>query len=248
LLLTCGVDTQDDRLEYEITGWGKEDESWGIEYGIIVGKPDDDSTWQMLDDRLNKIYKFESGLGLKIWCTFIDSGGHFTSKVYEYCKKNEHRRIFAVKGRGGSGIPLIDKLTRNTKGRNLLVLLGVDDGKTTIMSALKVKEPGPRYCHFPNNENKGYSKNYFHCLLSEKQELRVKNGVKRYVWEKVSEGGRNEALDTRNYALAAKEILKPNYEELERRFKDIVIDDTKPLNIANTTQKRRGVVKRSNDY
>ena len=78
--------------------------------------------------------------------------------------------------------------------------------------------------------------------------LKVKNGVKRYVWEKISEGGRNEALDTRNYALAAKEILKPNYDELEKRFDKILIDDTKPLNTTTTPQKRRGVVKRNNDY
>lgn len=248
LLLTCGVDTQDDRLEYEITGWGKDDESWGIEYGIVVGKPDDESTWQLLDDRLNKIFKFESGLGLKVWCTFVDSGGHYTTKVYEYCKKNEQRRIFAVKGRGGNGIPIIDKLTRNTKGKNLLVLLGVDDGKTTIMSALQVKEKGPRYCHFPNNENRGYNKNYFHCLLSERQELEVVKGVKRYVWKKISSGGRNEALDTRNYALAAKEMLKPNYDELEKRFSDILIDDKKLSKPNHVVQKRRGVVKRSSEY
>lgn len=248
LLLTCGVDTQDDRLEYEVVGWGKEDESWGIDYGVIMGRPDDDSTWQMLDDKLNKIYKYANGLGLKIWCTFIDSGGHFTTKVYQYCKRNEHRRIFAIKGRGGSGIPIIDKLTRNTKEHNLLVLLGVDDGKTTIMSALQVKDPGPRYCHFPSNENSGYNKNYFHCLLSEQQALEVVKGVKRYVWKKISDGGRNEALDTRNYALAAKEILKPNYDELEKRFSEIVVDDKKPSKAINVTHKRRGVIKRSDDY
>lgn len=127
-------------------------------------------------------------------------------------------------------------------------MLGVDDGKTSIMSALKVKEPGPRYCHFPSNENKGYSKNYFHCLLSEHQVLKVIKGVKRYVWEKVSEGGRNEALDTRNYAMAAKEILKPNYEELEKRFNDFVIDEKKPVTTATAPQKRRGIIKRNDDY
>ena len=35
LCLTCGVDTQDNRLEYEVVGYGMFDESWGIEKGII---------------------------------------------------------------------------------------------------------------------------------------------------------------------------------------------------------------------
>lgn len=39
LLLTCGVDTQDDRLECEIVGWGKDYESWGIQYFRLYGDP-----------------------------------------------------------------------------------------------------------------------------------------------------------------------------------------------------------------
>ena len=159
LILTCGVDTQDDRLEYEIVGWGKEKESWGIEYGIIIGRPDDPETWQMLDDRLKKKYCFEDGIGLQVSCTCIDSGGHYTTEVYRYCKKNEHRRIVAVKGQGGPGIPLIHKLSRNNKENALLIILGVDEGKTNIISHLRVREPGPRYCHFPDNENRGYERN-----------------------------------------------------------------------------------------
>ena len=40
LALTAGVDTQDDRFEYEIVGYGHFGETWGIEYGIIMGSPD----------------------------------------------------------------------------------------------------------------------------------------------------------------------------------------------------------------
>ena len=35
LLLTCGVDTQDTRLEYEVVGHGHFGETWGIKKGII---------------------------------------------------------------------------------------------------------------------------------------------------------------------------------------------------------------------
>ena len=39
LMLTAGVDVQDDRLEYEIVGWGAGKRSWGIEYGVLPGSP-----------------------------------------------------------------------------------------------------------------------------------------------------------------------------------------------------------------
>lgn len=245
LLLTCGVDTQDDRLEYEIVGWGKGDESWGIEFGMIIGKPDDKATWQMLDDKLNKIYKFENGQGLKVYCTFVDSGGHFTSEVYKYCKKNEYRRIFAIKGMGGSGIPLIKNISRNNKANVMLVFLGVDDGKTMIMSALKVKQPGARYYHYPLDEKRGYDRTYFNKLLSEKQVIKKVKGRNKYVWENIASDGRNEALDTRNYALAAKEILKPNYEEIEKRLKSSSFGVNNP---AKKPRKRRGVLKKGEEY
>jgi phage terminase large subunit GpA-like protein len=39
LVLTCGVDTQDNRLEYEILGHGHFGTTWGIRKGFIIGCP-----------------------------------------------------------------------------------------------------------------------------------------------------------------------------------------------------------------
>lgn len=87
LLLTAAVDTQDNRLEYEVCGWGAGEESWGIRKGIILGQPDWESTWSELDKILEHVYRFKNGTGLKIVRTFIDSGGHYTGHVYRYCEK-----------------------------------------------------------------------------------------------------------------------------------------------------------------
>lgn len=54
LLLTAGVDTQDDRLEYEIVGWGHGLESWGIEKGFVMGEPSDINVWTTLIDQFDK--------------------------------------------------------------------------------------------------------------------------------------------------------------------------------------------------
>lgn len=259
LLLTCGVDTQDTRLEYEIVGWGKDKESWGIEFGVIPGKPDNPATWNMLDDRLDKIYRFADGKGLKIACTCVDSGGHYTTDVYRYCKKNAHRRIFAIKGQGGPGIPLIHKVTQNNSEKCLLIMLGVDEGKTSIISSLKEKEPGANYMHFPHDvidyetgeiiNSRGYGTQYFKGLLSERPVVKKSGGVLKYVWEKVNTHARNEALDTRNYAQAAKEILKPDFEVLENRLKNTSPDGkTTSITAKNKPKKRTGCVKKSEDF
>jgi phage terminase large subunit GpA-like protein len=244
LLLTAAVDVQDDRFEYEIVGWGKGEQSWAIEYGIILGKPDQQSTWNILDDKLQQVWHFSDGRGLMVACTGVDSGGHFTEEVYKYCKKNEHRRVFALKGMGGPGIPFIHKVSRTEKERAILVVLGVDSGKSTIMGRLKIREPGDGYFHFPAAEDRGYDRDYFKGLISEKKAIRYYKGVKRVYWETVSEHVRNEPLDLRNYAMAAMKVMNPNFDMLEERLNQVT-PGVKAQ--AKQPQKRTGCVRRGID-
>ena len=91
--------------------------------------------------------------------------------------------------------------------------MGVDAGKGDIMSGLKVQEPGPRYCHFPLRREAGYDMAFFSGLLSERLVERPNGGRG---WAKLPGHKRNEALDCRNYALAALDILNPDWDALER--------------------------------
>ena len=116
LCLTCGVDTQDDRLEYEVVGWGHSGESWGIKKGIIMGVPDEDEVWQRLDDVIDKRYAFANGRGLSIALTLIDSGGHYTQTIYKKCKERQAKKVFAIKGRGGEGVPIVNPPKRTIIG------------------------------------------------------------------------------------------------------------------------------------
>lgn len=54
ILLTAGVDTQDDRFEYEIVGWGVGAESWGIQRGVIYGDMKQPEIWEQLDAALSQ--------------------------------------------------------------------------------------------------------------------------------------------------------------------------------------------------
>ena len=232
LALTCGVDTQDDRLEYEVVGYGFFGEDWGIKKGIIMGSPGDDSTWAKLDDVIDHVYRFENGKGLRPSITFVDEGGHFTQEVRNQCRARLSKQVYAIKGRGGEGIPFTSpprKVKIVIKGKYIgtcwQYLLGVDSGKQLIMDKLRVQTPGSKYSHFPRNEEAGYGSKYFQGLLSE--HLVYKAGRRNpWAWEKIPGHERNEPLDCRNYANAACRALSPDMDALFRRLKGT--QDTKP--------------------
>jgi phage terminase large subunit GpA-like protein len=257
LVLTAAVDVQDNRLEYEIVGWGLEKESWGIQYGIIMGDPGQlktitspegfkiKSPWEMMDEILYKEYIRKDGQVLQIMTTCVDTGGHHTDEAYKYCKARELKRVWAIKGDGGSGKPFINRPTKRNKAGVWLFLLGVDNGKDTMTSRLKVEFEGPGYCHFPIEGEKGYDLAYFEGLTSEHRVIRYTKGQARINWEKRVSGGRNEPFDLRNYATAALEILNPPLEVLSKRQK---------TNISNNQQsqssgkKRYGAVSKGVSY
>ncbi len=214
ILLTAGVDVQDDRLEIEVVGWGVGKESWGIQYQVFWGDPGQKVVWNILDEYLLKTFWFDENEGLVISSACVDSGGHYTTEVYRFCKAREHRRVYAIKGVGGYGKPFISKVSRNNRERTALFSLGVDTGKESILTRLNIQEEGPYYCHFPIESDRGYDENYFKALTSEKKVLRYKKGVPTYEWVKKKSGIRNEALDLRNYANAAFEILNPDLDAM----------------------------------
>lgn len=223
LILTCGIDTQDNRFEYEVVGHGLYGETWGIESGIIMGRPDSMETWERIDALIDHEFLTHDGKKMKIAITCIDSGGHFTQEVYAGCKARQGKRVFAIKGQGGDSIPFIKpptKVALNGQRRTVwLYTIGVDSGKATIMQNLKVETPGARYCHFP--KGKGYDERFFNGLLSEKMTLTSSGGINKWKWEKIPGHERNEALDCRNYALAGLKILNPDLDQLERQQKGL---------------------------
>lgn len=180
VLLTAGVDVQDDRFEIEVIGWGVGKESWGIQYKAIYGDPGQGPIWQQLDEFLSRPFKYADGTNVSIACVCIDSGGHFTTNVYDFVKPREHRRIFAIKGQGGGGIPLISRAKRIGRQNAALFSIGVDAGKELLLSRLKVEYPGaPGYCHFPIELDRGYDKKYFEGLTSEERFIRYFKGRPR---------------------------------------------------------------------
>lgn len=224
LVLTAGVDTQDDRMEYEIVGHGHFGETWGVEKGVIMGRPDDPATWDSLDMMVfDRVLRFKDGLGLKVSMSFVDEGGHFTAEVRLFCRQRIKKKVFCVKGFSGpdrpfTGPPKKQKVIINNRylGTVWQYQLGVDSGKQVIMDNLKVQAPGPKYCHFPLRED--YGAMYFNGLLSEHLVPEGKTR-QRWIWTKIQGHERNEPLDCRNYALAAFKVLPVDLDALNRRLK-----------------------------
>lgn len=211
LLLTAGVDVQDDRLEVEIVGWGKDEESWSLDYRTLYGDPSSPAVWQDLDNILGQQFEREDGKILTIRSVCIDSGGHHTNSVYTYVRPREGKRIFAIKGVGGTGKPIVGRPSTNNIGKIRLFPVGVDTAKELLFSRLRITEPGPGYCHFPMSR----TDEYFRQLTAEKQVTRYHKGFARR--EFVKTRPRNEALDVRVYAMGALAILNLNLTALHNR-------------------------------
>jgi len=227
LALTCGVDCHGDRLEYEVVGWGKWDECWGIKYGVIPYNVSENKAWEMIDELLARNFYFADGKALKIAATCIDSG-YMTRDVYRGVYDRRLRGIAAIKGDHGPGKDFLPPAHRAKKAVSIdgatinipFYAIGVDEGKAVIMYNLSVKTPGAKYCHFPLEESAGYDHHYFSGLLSEKFEQAHTGAGLRGRWVKIEGHERNEPLDCRNYALAAYKLSRFDMQAIENALRE----------------------------
>jgi phage terminase large subunit GpA-like protein len=219
LYLTAGVDMQMDRLECEIVAWGEGEQSWQVDYRVLWGDPLQGDVWNDLDDLLAEEFPHEYGVHLPISAACLDTGGTngMTQAAYDYAKGKTGRRLFAVKGIAGWGRPIVEKPQRKQSGKKArkvdLFLVGTDEAKLIAMRRLAQQQPGPGYCHFPNDRDE----TYFKGLTCEKMVTRYVKGQPVREWHK-PDRARNEPLDCRNYAYAALKANLPSFKRLKEKF------------------------------
>lgn len=210
LVLTAGIDAQQDRLEVEIVAWGLGEESYSIDYVILWGDPLNDEVWDDLSELLDQTYQHESGAQLKILSACLDTGGTggYTQAAYNYVQTKRDRRLFAIKGVGGWGRPIVSAPAKRKApaGQRAIQLftVGVDEAKLIVTRRLGITKVGPGYCHFPQSRDP----EWFEQLTAEKLVTKYVKGFPSRSWHKTRD--RNEALDCRVYAYAALKILNPN--------------------------------------
>jgi phage terminase large subunit GpA-like protein len=246
LILTAAVDIQKDRIEVEIVGWGKDHESWSIEYRVFYGSPgiemseddddevaeDDDegltSVWKDLEDFLVSSFVGVDGQIFRVQCAAIDSG-YLSRLVYKFCRKHRRKRWFPVKGMSDPFKPLLSKATLQGHHPKVQMFpVGTNAAKDEVFASLKVTKPGPGYCHFPDQQP--YNEEaHMKMFASEKMVTHSRGGRTYRVYEKVGANVRNEALDIRVYNVAARTIINPKYDLLaKRRLQHVEVADLPP--------------------
>jgi phage terminase large subunit GpA-like protein len=228
LVITAGVDTQKDRLELQLVGFGKQYEAWVLEYRIFWGDPNGIKVWQELDDYIKKRFKTETGRAMPVSCVCIDSGGHHTNAVYNFTKPRQARRVFAVKGLSQAGKPIANKPTFVGKNKAVLYGIGTDSAKEAIFARLAA-ENELTTLHFCAD----LDEEYFKQLTAEKRVTKFVRGRKSLIWKQIRP--RNEALDTLVYNFAAIYILNPNFDTIEEK---ILSQQSKPREKAQNKPKR----------
>jgi len=223
VVITAGIDVQDDRLELELVGWGRDEESWSLDYKTLYGDPSTPHLWNDLDNILKASYTTESGRQLGIRAACVDSGGHYTQAVYNFVRPREGRRIFAIKGMAGEQRPLVGRPSKNNIGKIKLFTVGTFPIKELIFSRLKIQSEGAGYCHFPAGRSDEY---YQQLANSEKIVTKYQKGFPRR--EFVKTRTRNEALDCRVYAYAALCILSLNINAVADRVVNAPEPETEP--------------------
>lgn len=236
--LTCGVDTQKNRLEAEVVAWGPGHESWSVAHVDLPGSPDTPAVWELLTELLDQEWEHEGGGKLKISMLAIDEGGHHVDQVRDWSRRKP--RVMVCKGEASDQHPLqrgkdLDVRDRRTGSRRkiggYLHRIGTGFFKRRLLERLPLDPrqvgllAGDRpvgLCHFPAD----YPETWFQQLTSEAlMTVRLKNGKQVERWTKLQD--RNEALDCRVLAMAATYKLglwqKPlTYWEAERRQLGIV--------------------------
>ena len=210
VILTCGVDVQDNRLELEIVGWGRGEESWSIDYHILYGDPSTPELWAQLDEVLSRKYPHSKDVpDLPIAATCIDSGGHYTDYVINYCHARRLHGVFAIKGIGGVGKPIWPATaSKSYTTKKPVYLIGVNDAKDILMRRLHLEDSsGAGVWHFPmDRENE-----WFEQITNEVAVKKLSKGRLIREWTPRKNGVRTEGLDCRVYAYAALRGLVRNF-------------------------------------
>jgi len=203
LVLTAGVDTQDNRLAVHIIGWGRGGTWWVIDYIELPGDPADDAVWVSLTDLLNRPVQHASGAQLVVQATAIDAGGHRTEAVKAFVRSRRIKRPLCIFGAVPNNAPVLskgklqdvnwrDKLDRRGVTIHHVGTVAIKHHLYSVLSADASRDPAVRQGHFSDQ----LEDTYFTGLVAEtynpsKNRFEKKRGV------------RNEPLDTWGYAYAA---------------------------------------------
>lgn len=216
--ITAGVDTQDDRLEIHIVGWGRGRRFWVLDYVVLPGDPALPDVWAAVTDLLNRPLQHASGALMQVEACSVDMLGHRTEHVKNFVRSRRVRRAMASYGAKANTAPILSRAKlqdvtwrgKTDKHGVHVYQIGTVDAKHALFAQLAAdhdahqawlqlpdsdaKPAAPeQLCHFSDQ----LPDEYFSGLVSE-----VYNPSKNR-FEKRRGSVRNEPLDTWVHAYAA---------------------------------------------
>nr|WP_232831364.1 terminase gpA endonuclease subunit [Pseudogemmobacter bohemicus] len=115
LLITVGVDCQDDRLEAVTLGHTKDGSVFTLDHRVFWGRIETDTPWSELDDHLKMRWQHSGGGTIGVDAAAVDegSGGH-VEIVRAFCRPRFARRVVNVKGVPGFARPFMERSSSKT--------------------------------------------------------------------------------------------------------------------------------------
>lgn len=209
VVLTGGIDTQDDRIEMYIWAWGAGEECWLVDHIVLLGDLSSQTLKDAAGRQLYNRYKKQSGeeMDVRLWCW--DAMGHKTEDVYQMSRDHGVMWVIPIQGENQYGKPIQNFPRKKNSKRVYLTRLGTDGLKARLYGRLglspKGTEPVPGCVHFPVDDEIAGDE-FFKQLCSATKKLEIRNG--RSVWRWIKQFHPfDEALDGWNYAHAALNIL-----------------------------------------
>jgi phage terminase large subunit GpA-like protein len=195
LMITGGVDMQEDRYYYTLRAWGPNKISWNIDHGCVA-------TAGEIQDIFDRDYFDESGGKHMVNFALFDSGFQ-TDFVYDFCYL--HPDVFLpVKGSSASlpGKYRMSRIDKDKSVANGMELVICDGGyyKNMIFSRLRQEKGG---WHVYDGCDADYAKQ----ITSEHKIMRKNGEHSTWVWKLKTERADNHYLDCEVYAACAADII-----------------------------------------
>ncbi len=199
VLLMLGIDCQNDRVEWQLVGFGREFRRYVIDYGVIDRHISDSDCQRNLDLVLAKQWRNVAGQYLSVDMTAID-GNAWTEDVWSFARRKPASKLIMVRGRGDDAAPRIARVKKERNEKTGMLLkyskrfyhLGVSILKMSLYRDLAKDDPlSVGYIAFPS----GLEDEYFQELTAERRVPVKRGGFTVYRWIKPDRQD-NEALDT----------------------------------------------------
>lgn len=220
VLLTAGVDPGKNGFYFEVVGWGKQGESWSVDYGHIEANVENQRDWKRLNQLLTRRFSALDSRQLRVRRMALDAG-NWSQQAYRWGRTHSSDVVMLCKGMGydkpigHSAVSPVRSTEVSIGGRrmkrgNRYWPIGVGVIKHELYGFLRLVRNDdnsypPGWCHFPL----GYERAFFSQLTAEHLVKEVSRRTRRVTLKwKVRPGRENHWLDTRIYARAAALTLR----------------------------------------